>query len=56
MTLETYTATLKHDTGKKRLSVVSLNGEQGAVKMIMAIEHCPKCAIMKIKKVKIKVV
>jgi hypothetical protein len=51
MKFETYTATLKHDNGIKRLTIRPCCGEEGAIKMIMKIEHCPRCAIVKIKKV-----
>lgn len=51
MKIETYRATLKHDRGTKRLEVVSLSGEQGAVKQITVAEHCPTTAIIKLKKI-----
>lgn len=49
MTIETYIATLKHDTGKIRLKVVSLHGTQGAIQQITAVEGCPERAIIKLK-------
>ncbi|KPH13371.1 hypothetical protein [Chryseobacterium sp. ERMR1:04] len=42
MQIEIYRATLKHDTGKINLSVVSLSGEQGAKEKIMTAEKCPR--------------
>lgn len=54
MILETFVATIKHDDGKFRLRVVSLNGEKGAIQQITAVEHCPECAIVKLVKVKSK--
>ncbi|WP_341836958.1 hypothetical protein WJU16_03610 [Chitinophaga pollutisoli] len=51
MVLETFIATVKHDNGKIRIRVVSMNGEQGVIEQIMAAERCPQRAIVKIKKV-----
>ena len=51
MTMETYKATLKHDTGKVTLTVVSLSGKQRAIQQITASEHCPVCAIVEIVKI-----
>ena len=51
MILETFIATVKHDNGKIRFRVVSLNGEQGVIEQITAAEGCPPSAIVKIKKV-----
>lgn len=52
MIIETFIATIKHDNGKFRLRVVSLNGEKGAIEQITLAEHCPECAIMKLVKIK----
>ena len=49
--METYKATLKHDTGKVTLTVVSLSGKQGAVQQIKTAEGCPECAIVDIVKI-----
>ena len=46
--METYKATLKHDTGKVTLTVVSLSGKQRAIQQITAVEGCPECAIVDI--------
>jgi hypothetical protein len=54
MEIKTYRATLKHDKGKVKLRVTSLSGEEGAIEMIMAVENCPRCAIIKIKELKPK--
>lgn len=54
MKLETFVATLRHDDGKIRLKVVSLNGEKGAKAQIMAAENCPESAIVKIQKTGVK--
>lgn len=51
MKIEIYKVTLKHDKGTKRLKVISLSGEQGAVKQITVAEHCPTTAIIKLKKI-----
>ncbi|GMN08142.1 Uncharacterised protein [Chryseobacterium taihuense] len=51
MTMETYKATLKHDTGKVTLTVVSLSGKQRAIQQITAVEGCPECAIVDIVKI-----
>lgn len=56
MTIETYIVTLKHDRGRTRLKVVSLNGEQGAKEQIMAAEGCPESAIVKMKKINSKTI
>ena len=49
--METYKATLKHDTGKVTLTVVSLSGKQRAIQQITAVEGCPECAIVDIVKI-----
>lgn len=49
--METYKATLKHDTGKVTLTIVSLSGKQGAIQQITAVEDCPECAIVDIVKI-----
>lgn len=54
MIIETYRATLKHDTGMIRVKVVSLSGERGAIQQITTAEHCPECAIIKLKKINTK--
>ena len=46
--MEIYKATLKHDTGKVTLTVVSLSGKQRAIQQITAVEGCPECAIVDI--------
>ncbi len=51
MTMETYTATVKHDNGTVTLKVVSLNGKQGAIEQITIVEGCPECAIVDIIKI-----
>ncbi|WP_164463316.1 hypothetical protein [Chryseobacterium sp. G0201] len=51
MQIEIYRATLKHDTGKINLHVVSLSGEQGVKEQIMTAEKCPESAIVNIKKI-----
>ena len=52
MEIITYSVLLKFDKGKFRQSVTSLSGEQGAIRMIMESENCPRCAILKITKIK----
>jgi hypothetical protein len=54
MTIEIYTVNLTHDKGNISLTVVSLNGEQGAKEQIMATEGCPESAIVEIKKINSK--
>lgn len=54
MIIETYRATLKHDTGMIRIKVISLSGEKGAIQQITTAEHCPECAIIKLKKINTK--
>ncbi|MVZ64170.1 hypothetical protein [Sphingobacterium humi] len=54
MITETYQATLKHDTGMIWVKVVSLSGERGAIQQITTAEHCPECAIIKLKKINTK--
>ncbi|UIR57801.1 hypothetical protein LZQ00_08265 [Sphingobacterium sp. SRCM116780] len=49
--IETFTATLKHDHGKRRLTIVSLSGEEGAIKQITMAENCPRIAIKNLKKI-----
>ena len=46
--METYKATLKHDTGTTTLTVVSVSGKQGAIQQITTVEGCPECAIVDI--------
>jgi len=45
--MKTYTATLKHDTGKIRLRVIA-SSEQAAIDMICKAEGCPPRAIVKL--------
>jgi len=54
MIIETYRATVKHDTGMIRIKVVSLSGEKGAIQQITTAEHCPECAIIKLKRINTK--
>ena len=51
MTIGIYKATLKHDTGKTTLRVVSLSRKQGAIQQITTTEGCPECAIVDIVKI-----
>jgi hypothetical protein len=44
-----FRATLEHDKGLAHLRVVSSSGEQGAISQIVAIENCPRCAIVALK-------
>lgn len=46
--MNTYTATLKHDTGNYKLKVYARE-ESAARKMITEAENCPECAIIKLK-------
>lgn len=46
--LETYTATVAHDGGKVRLTVVSMSGIDGVMRQVTAAEGCPESAILKI--------
>ncbi len=39
-----------------RIKVVSLSGEKGAIQQITTAEHCPECAIIKLKKINTKTV
>lgn len=47
-----YSVLLKFDKGKFRLRVTSLTGEEGAIRMVMESENCPRCTILKITKIK----
>ncbi|WP_157967934.1 hypothetical protein [Chryseobacterium elymi] len=51
MVLETFKLTLKHDTGFFKVKLTSLSGEQGAIEQVMAWQHCPIGAIVRIKKI-----
>mgnify|MGYP003605516886 CR=1 FL=1 len=44
--METYKATLKHDTGTTTLTVVSVSGKQGAIQQITTAEGYRECAIV----------
>ena len=46
--IATYIAILSHDRGRSKIKVVSLSGKKGAIKMIMAMENCPRSAIASI--------
>lgn len=39
-----------------RIKVVSLSGKKGAIQQITTAEHCPECAIIKLKKINTKTV
>ena len=56
MNIEIYKATLKHDKGRIQITVISLNGEQGAKQQIISGEGCPESAIIKLKKITKKAV
>gem|GEM_PF-2019743 len=49
MKLRTYLATIKHDSGKAKLKVVSMSGRKGAVTQVTAFENCDENAILKLK-------
>jgi hypothetical protein len=55
MVLRDYRATLHHDHGSISMLVTS-NSEASAIKQIMAVENCPRCAIVAIKEVAVKYV
>jgi hypothetical protein len=46
--MKQYLVILKHDNGETRMLVTSTSEEQ-AILLVMAAEHCPKCAISSIK-------
>jgi hypothetical protein len=52
MKISIYSATVAHDKGKSKFKVVSLNGREGAINIIMAMEQCPRSAISKIIQIK----
>lgn len=37
-----------------RIKVISLSGEKGAIQQVTTAEHCPECAIIKLKKINTK--
>jgi hypothetical protein len=53
MVLRDYRATLHHDHGRISMLVTS-NSEASAIQQIMAVENCPRCAIVAIKEVAVK--
>ncbi len=52
MKITIYSATVAHDKGKSKFKVVTLSGKEGAIKTIMAMEQCPRSAIIRIAKAK----
>lgn len=46
-----YVAVLKHDEGRKKISVPAHRGIAVAVHQILCAEACPKCAIVSVTKV-----
>jgi len=49
MTITKYKAKMNSDSGTYYLTLTSLSGEAGAIRQIMTIENCPRCAILSLK-------
>lgn len=42
-----YNVTVKHDNGSKIIKVFAM-GKDSAINQVMALENCPRCAIIKV--------
>ena len=54
--ISNYRNWLKHDNGTAKIQVVSLSGEEDAIKQAMNLEGCPRRAITKVKLLGVRII